>query len=241
MADKKQYLGKNALLYVLNKLKDIFVKKEEGKGLSTKDFTTEYEEKIKKYADPSEGQEGQVLMSNGNGSTKWADNESGQTYDKASADADGLMSKEDFTKLQNIEEGAQVNKIEKIKVNGEEQSIQTKEIDITVPKDTNDLTNGKEYQTKTEVEALINNKISSAVHYKGDVETYDELPPNAQNGDLYNIKTASEHNKAGDNAVWNETNEAWDILSGTIDTSLFITDNDLEEISNAEIDELFNS
>ena len=54
-----------------------------------------------------------------------------------------------------------------------------------------------------------------------------------------NIQAAdSAHNvKAGDNAVWNGT--AWDILSGTIDLSGFISATDV--ITNEEIDAIWNS
>lgn len=48
----------------------------------------------------------------------------------ATSEKDGLMSKEDFNKLTNIEAGAQVNKIESIKVNGTELAITDKSVNI---------------------------------------------------------------------------------------------------------------
>ena len=48
----------------------------------------------------------------------------------ATSEKDGLMSKEDFNKLTNIETGAQVNKIESIKVNGTELAITDKSVNI---------------------------------------------------------------------------------------------------------------
>ena len=47
--NKKEYIGKNALLYVWNKIKTLLgnkVDKEKGKGLSTNDFTDDYKNKI---------------------------------------------------------------------------------------------------------------------------------------------------------------------------------------------------
>lgn len=44
MANK--YLDSNGVLYLWQKLKSFFVKQEEGKGLSTNDFTTEEKEKL---------------------------------------------------------------------------------------------------------------------------------------------------------------------------------------------------
>ena len=48
----------------------------------------------------------------------------------ATSEKDGLMSKEDFDKLTNIEAGAQVNKIESIKVNGTALAITDKSVNI---------------------------------------------------------------------------------------------------------------
>lgn len=60
-----------------------------------------------------------------------------------------------MTKLNGIAAGAQVNKIESIKVNGTAQAIGAdKSVNITVPTKTSDLTNDKKYQTDTEVATL---------------------------------------------------------------------------------------
>ena len=53
-------------------------------------------------------------------------------YAKATASADGLMSKEDFSKLANIASGAQVNIIEKVKVNGTELTVDTTDKSVNV-------------------------------------------------------------------------------------------------------------
>ena len=51
-------------------------------------------------------------------------------------------------KLGGIESGAQVNKIETIKINNVAQTITSKAVDITVPTNNNQLTNGAGYITK---------------------------------------------------------------------------------------------
>lgn len=73
--------------------------------------------------------------------------------------------------------------------------------------------------------------ISTAYRIKGSVETYANLPENPTVGDVYNVKAAdATHNvKAGDNLVWSSDN-AWDNLSGIVDTSSFATK---EEVKNA--------
>ena len=54
----------------------------------------------------------------------------------------------DKTKLNGIESGAQVNKLESIKVNGSVQPITNKSVDISVPTKTSDLGNDSNYITK---------------------------------------------------------------------------------------------
>ena len=51
------------------------------------------------------------------------------------------MSKDDKTKLNNIDSGAQVNVIETVKVNGTALSVTDKAVNVTVPTKTSDLTN----------------------------------------------------------------------------------------------------
>ena len=105
-------------------------------------------------------------------------------------------------------------KIDKIKVNGTEQTITNKAVDITVPTNTNQLTNGagfitginssdvttalgytpynstnpSGYQTSSDVETAINTKISSTYKAKGSV-TFANLPSatSTNEGNVYNI------------------------------------------------------
>lgn len=69
------------------------------------------------------------------------------------------------TRIADIENvGGQVNVLEGIKVNGEEQTITDKKIDITVPTKVSDLTNDSQFQTQTEVSTAIQQAISSTGH-----------------------------------------------------------------------------
>ncbi len=54
-----------------------------------------------------------------------------------------------------VSTGGEANKIEAIKVNGTEQTITDKTVDITVPTTTSELTNDSDYQTSTQVAAAI--------------------------------------------------------------------------------------
>lgn len=88
--------------------------------------------------------------------------------------------------------------------------------------------------------------ISTVYRIKGSVETYANLPENPTVGDVYNVKAAdATHNvKAGDNLVWSSDN-AWDNLSGIVDTSSFATKEDVKNavsitiVSEADIRAMF--
>lgn len=89
--------------------------------------------------------------------------------------------------------------------------------------------------TKSEIDA----KVTSAVHYKGTVDTYADLPTTNATGDMWNIAAVDTTNgiKAGDNVVWNGT--AWDVQSGVVDLTGCIQVTDA--ITNAEIDAIVAS
>ena len=101
-----------------------------------------------------------------------------EQLDDTTVDLTGYVQKEagkglstnDYTtaekqKLSNITAGAQVNKIESIKVNGTAQAIGAdKSVNITVPTKTSDLTNDKKYQTDTEVATAVQTAISKTGH-----------------------------------------------------------------------------
>lgn len=87
--------------------------------------------------------------------------------------------------------------------------------------------------TKEQVDGLV----SSALHYKGSKDTYDDLPTEGNTvGDVWNIVTADATHgvNAGDNVAWN--GESWDVLAGTVDLSAYLLGTDLVPITNAELD-----
>ena len=76
---------------------------------------------------------------------------SGADIDLATASKDGLLSKEDFSKIQNIEAGAEVNVIETVKRNGVALAVTNKAVDVTVPTKTSDITNDSGFITIDDV------------------------------------------------------------------------------------------
>ena len=84
------------------------------------------------------------------------------------------------------------------------------------------------YYTETEVDNKIAAAVSSALKYKGTVETTSNLPTSGQvTGDVYNVTNACTATStlpkvnAGDNVAWNGS--SWDVLAGTVDLSGYYT------------------
>ena len=113
------------------------------------------------------------------------------------------------TKVAGIAEGAQVNVLEGITVDGTTQTITNKiaALDLSA------------YAKKTDV--------TSSVRVKGSVANFAALPANAEVGDMYHITAAggTDENgvaiKAGDNVV--KTATGWDNFGGTVDLSAYVT------------------
>lgn len=101
--------------------------------------------------------------------------------------------------------------IETISINSVEQPIVNKNVDITVPTKTSELEKDDVY-TKTE----INNKLSAVYKFKGSVLTYDLLPTDAQNADVWNVTNGTTPELNGMNYAWNSDLSVWDELGGVI-------------------------
>lgn len=113
------------------------------------------------------------------------------------------------TKVNGIEEGAQVNLIESITIDGTAQTIGANKAVAL------DLSN---YAKKSDVTA--------SIKVKGSVANFAALPADAAVGDMYNVLAAggTDENgtpiKAGDNVVKTET--GWDNYGGTVDLSGYV-------------------
>ena len=117
-------------------------------------------------------------------------------------------------KLNDIEDGAQVNVIETLKLNGTALTPEGKAVNL-------DLSN---YATKSDITAVLK--------YKGSVANYAALPTSGQvQGDVYNVEAADPTHgiKAGDNVAW--TGTAWDVLAGTVDLSNYVEKEDGKGLS----------
>lgn len=226
----KKYLDDNGLLYFWQKITNKFVAKENGKGLSTNDYTTAEKNKL---GGIDAGAEVNVIESVVvNGTTATVSNKTASVT---------------------IEAGA----IDTISVNGTAQTIdQNKNVDITVPTKVSDLTNDSGFQTSAQVDAAIDTKISSTYKAKGSV-AFASLPAasSANEGFVYNVtdsftttadfvEGAGNTYPAGTNVVIVNTTGStykYDVLSGFVDLSDYVLSSDLVAITNAEIDTIVAS
>lgn len=229
MANKK-YLDDNGLLYFWGKIKNVFVEKENGKGLSTNDFTNNYKDKLDGIASGAEVNVIENISVNG---------------------VQGTIS----NKIASVSISA--GAIDSISVNGTPQTIdQNKNVDISVPTNNNQLTNGAGYQTASDVNTAIDSKISSTYKAKGSV-AFANLPSltSANEGNVYNVSDAftttsdfvegaGNSYPAGTNVViinTTGTTYKYDVLSGFVDLSAYQLSAELIAITNAEIDTIVAS
>lgn len=151
-------------------------------------------------------------------------------------DGDGTSGSEFATKSYVDTNGG---KIDTISVNGTQQTITNKNVDITVPTDVSDLVNDSGYQTASDVQSAISTAVASAYKYKGSVATVNDLPASGNTtGDVWDVQDT------GVNYAW--TGTAWDALGSYVDTSVLWTSttgqtNTLEAATVAEINAILNA
>lgn len=125
-------------------------------------------------------------------------------------------------------------KIDKIQVNGTEQTITNKTVNISVPTKVSDITNDSGYQTAEQVTSAISSAITSAYIYKGSVVKESDLPASGNTvGDVYDVQNT------GMNYAW--TGSKWDALGSYVDTSLYWAKSELQAMTSSEIDSILNA
>lgn len=295
MNEEYKYLDLNGVSHLKSKFESEFVAKENGKGLSTNDYTDAEKTKLSGIATGAQvnviesvtvngttatisGKNASVTIETGkidsisvNGTTQTIDanknvnitvptktsdltNDSNFAVDGSYVHTDNNYTTTEKNKLSGIASGAEVNKIDTIKVNGIAQTITSKAVDITVPTNVSDLTNDSGYQTASEVSSAIDAKISSTYKAKGSV-AFANLPAlsSANEGSVYNVidaftttndfvEGAGSSYPAGTNVVIINTTGStykYDVLAGFVDLSNYVLSSELIAITNSEIDTLF--
>lgn len=222
MADKIVKLAQFSTLVA--KIKELFVAKEDGKGLSTNDYTSDEKTKLAGIATGANKYSLPTASASQLGGVKVGSN--------LSITSAGVLnaSTPDLTPY------ATTASLAKVATSGSYDDLLNKPTIPTVPTKVSAFTNDAGYLTSHQSLAAYaktadiantyakKTDISSVMRYKGTVASYDKLPTTGLTmGDTYNVTAASTSNgvKAGDNVAWNGT--SWDVLAGTVDLSAYLT------------------
>lgn len=172
--------------------------------------------------------------------TKTSDltNNSNFAVDANYVHTDNNYTTDEKNKLSGIAEGAQVNKIESIKVNGVAQTITSKAVNIAVPTNNNQLTNGAGYQTSSEVQTAINNAISGITGI--DFQVVESLPETGIKGVIYLVSNSGTGSNIYDEYIW-VTNRFEKIGTTEIDLSNYYNTTNLLALTNQEIDTIIST
>lgn len=172
--------------------------------------------------------------------TKTSDltNDSNFAVDANYVHTDNNYTTAEKNKLSGITAGAQVNKIESIKVNGIAQTITSKAVDIAVPTNNNQLTNGAGYQTASEVQTAINSAISGITGI--DFQVVASLPATGIKGVIYLISNSGTGTNIYDEYIW-VTNRFEKIGTTEIDLSNYYNTTNLLALTNQEIDTIIST
>lgn len=158
-----RFLDLVGLQHLVGLIKEKFVQKESGKGLSKNDYTDEDKQKLSTL----------------------------KTYNVATTEEAGLLSSANLTKINGLEEGAEKNVITKVKRNGTLVNISNKEVDIAVPTKLSELVDDKDLVSKTQVQKLISDarhmkkEIVASKPSTGDENTIYLVGPKGDGNNVY--------------------------------------------------------
>lgn len=174
--------------------------------------------------------------------TKTSDltNDDNVVKDASYVHTDNNYTSAEKTKLSGIAEGAEVNVIDTVKVNGTALTPASKAVDITVPTNNNQLTNGAGYQTASDVSSAIASAISGITSF--DYEVVESLPQEGEKGVIYLVSNSGTGTNIYDEYIWMDGDPSgrYEKIGTTeIDLSNYVQFSDLVAITNAEIDTIF--
>lgn len=163
--------------------------------------------------------------------------------------------------------GTYGGKIDHIQVNGTEQTITNKTVNLTVPTNNNQLTNGAGYQTSTDVDGLIdtalangNDPYTTTSDAQGliddaladitgiDFQVVQQLPQSGEKGVIYLVPNQGSGTDVYDEYIWVEPTGGTARFEKIGTTAVDLTDywtsqsgqsNSLTAITTAQIDALF--
>ena len=180
---------------------------EKGKGLSTNDYTTEEKQKLAGL----------------------------QNYTLSKASADALGGVKVGAGLQVAEDGTLSATGGGVADSVDWENVQNKPTIITQKDVTNAFTTSLEAANLATSEELsaVEAKLTGVYHFKGSVDTFDSLPTDAADGDVYNVTDS------GMNYGYIAASKTWDALGSIIDLSGYAQKTDFVAMTDEEIDALF--
>jgi hypothetical protein len=145
------------------------------------------------------------------------------------------------TKLDGITAGAEPNVIATIKVNNTAQTVTDKTVNISVPTNTNQLTNGANFQTDTQVQAAINSALEGITGI--DFQVVQSLPATGTKGVIYLMSNGSSAaSNIYDEYIWLSSSSSYEKIGTTqVDLTNYVQFSDLVELTNGEIDNITNN
>lgn len=198
-----------------------------------------------------------ILLKDGSGATVSTIVDKDTTYSEVSANGAGLMSVALFNKLSKIADGAQVNDITSITVNGKAVTITNKTAAITVitsddvkkqietygyqtAANVKSTVEGYKYQNADQVKTAINSALAdfTTIDFKI-VATFDTLPATGDKGTIYLVPdTHSDSNDAYDEYIWvtNGDTSSYEKIGNTdVDLTGYVKSSDMKALTNDEI------
>ena len=254
MADN--YLNNTGLAYYHNRIKTIFPSKTEFDALDDK-----VDEIIAEGGEPNVIE---TVKVNGTALTPDAQKAVNVTVPTATSDltndGDGTDSNSPFATQAYV--AANGGKIDHIQVNGTEQTITNKTVNITVPTNNNQLTNGAGYQTANDVSGAITTALANGNDpYQTESEVQDAiddaladitgidfevvqtLPASGVKGTIYLVPNQGTSPDIYDEYIWLEPTGGtahWEKIGTTaVDLSGYWAKTELTAITTAQIDALF--
>lgn len=176
-----RFLDLVGLQHLIGLIKEKFVQKESGMGLSKNNYTDEDKEKLSTL----------------------------KTYNVATSEEAGLLSSANLNKINGLEEGAEKNIITKIKRNGTLVNVSNKEVNITVPTKISELVDDKDLVNKTAVQKMISDarhmkkEIVAIKPSTGDENTMYLVGPKGDGNNIYEewLFVNSKWEKIGDTST----------------------------------------
>lgn len=134
--------------------------------------------------------------------------------------------------------GGEPNVIDAIQVNGSAQTVTNKTVNISVPTNNNQLTNGAGYQTSAQVQSAINSALSGITGI--DFQVVQSLPATGVAGTIYLLSNSGTGQNIYDEYIY--VNNAFEKIGTTaVDLSGYVQASDLVAVTNAEIDTIVAS